>query len=131
MELIIIPFLFGAFILGVFSIVKIIRELKSKKIEVKEILLGGLTSIAIFGAICLSYLCQEKVWVLSHGFIVPIFMFYLPFMLYLIATVIKKNSFNYISKIMMISVGISLVLLIIFNDYYINLIDYLGVSKYY
>ncbi len=131
MGLIIIPFLFGAFILGVFSIVKIIRELKSKKIEVKEILLGVLTSIAIFGAICLSYLFQDKVWGLSHGFTVPIFMFYLPFMLYLIAVVIKKNSFYYISKIMMISVGISLVLLIIFHDYYINLIDYLGVSKYY
>lgn len=131
MGLIIIPFLFGAFILGVFSIVKIIRELKSKKIEVKEILLGVLTSIVIFGTICLSYLCQEKVWALSHGFTVPIFMFYLPFMLYLIAVVVKKNSFNYISKIMMISVGTSLVLLIIFHYYYINLIDYLGVSKYY
>lgn len=45
MGIVIIPFLFGAFILGVFSIVKIIRELKSKKIEVKEILLGVLTSV--------------------------------------------------------------------------------------
>jgi hypothetical protein len=91
MGIIILPFLFGALVLGIISIVKTIKQLKTKQAGLKELLLGLITSSAIFGLICLSYVIEGRAWGLSPAFRIPIFMVFIPFVVQ-ISTEKSKNS---------------------------------------
>lgn len=121
----------GALVLGIISIVKTIKILRAKQAGLKELLLGMTTSSAIFGLICMSYLIEGRAWGLSPAFRIPIFMVFIPFVIQISTEKSKNSNMMYISKIMLISIGMTAIFGVIFNDLFFGLIDYLGIEKYY
>jgi len=131
MGIIILSFPLGALVLGIISIVKTIKQLKIKQAGIKELLLGLITSNVIFGLICLSYIIEGRAWGLSPAFRIPIFMVFIPFVVQVSTEKSRNSKIAYISKIILISIGMTTILGVVFNDLFSNLIYYLGIEKYY
>lgn len=131
MGLLILPFLLGALAISIFAIINVITLLKKQEISSKEILWGFSITSILFGLICLSYIIQERAWGLSPAFRIPICMVFIPFGIYLAAKTSRSDKIRYFSTLLIISIGLTGILGIIFNDLFFNLIDYLGVKKHY
>jgi len=131
MGIIILPFLLGALVLGIISMVKAIKQVKMKQAGLKELLLGLITSSAIFGLICLSYIIEGRAWGLSPAFRIPIFMVFIPFIVQVSTEKSRNSKIAYISKIILISIIMTTILGVVFNDLFFDLIDYLGIEKHY
>jgi hypothetical protein len=96
--------------------------IKAKKAGLKEITFGLITSLSLFGIISLIYII---------AFRLPIFMVFLPFLVYLVTANSGSYKMKYFSMILLISIGLTCVLGVIFNDIVFGLIDYLGIEIYY
>lgn len=131
MGIIIIPFLLGALLLSLLAMIQTIRLLIKRQINLKEIILGLTISLSIFGLICLSYLIEGSAWGLSPPFRIPIFMVFIPSIIYFISMAINHEIVKYLANLILISIGLSGILGIIFNDYIFGIIDLLGIEKYY
>jgi hypothetical protein len=131
MGIIILPFLLGALIIGIIALVKSIKLFKLEVISFKEILLGLVTSLILFGLISLVYIIEGKAWGLSPAFRIPIFMVLIPFGLHIASEKNKNSVVEYISKLLLISIVFTVFIGIIFSDIVFELIDYLGIEKYY
>lgn len=131
MGLIILPFLLGALVLGIIAIVKTIKQSRKRLVGLKELILGLIVSSAIFGLICVSYIIEGRAWGLSPAFRIPIFMVFIPFVVHVSTEKSKNSNLVYISKIILISVGMTTIFGVIFNDLFFDLIDYLGIEKHY
>ena len=131
MGIIIIPFLLGALIIGIMAIIKTTLLLSNKEIVLKDFLYGLLTTIGIFGMICISYLIQDKAWALSPAFRIPIGLFFIPYFIYFILTTNRITQWNHLSKNIIISITISTILSLIFHDELFNLVSLLGVKEHY
>lgn len=131
MGIIILPFLLGALITGIIAIVKTIKQLRKRQVGLKELLFGLIVSSAIFGLICLSYITEGRAWGLSPAFRIPIFMVFIPFIVHISTENVKNSKLAYISKIILISVGMTTIFGVIFNNLFFDLIDYLGIEKHY
>jgi len=131
MGIVILPFLLGALGLSVFALIQTVRLYRNKEINLKEIIFGLIISISIFGLICLSYLNEAKAWGLSPAFKIPIFMVFVPFGFYLITKTSNHQKLRYFATLALISIGLSGILGLVFNDLFFGLIDILGIEKYY
>ena len=131
MGIIILPFLLGALVLGIISIVRTIKQIRKRQVGLKELALGLIASCAIFGLICLSYIIEGQAWGLGPAFRIPIFMVFIPFVVHVASEKSKNYNLAYISKIFLISVAMTTILGVIFNDLFFDLIDYLGIEKHY
>ena len=131
MGIIILPFLLGALALSVYSIIQTIRLLKNKEIQIKEIFFSLLISLSIFGLIYLSYIIGESAWGLSPAFRISIFMVFFPFVFYLVAKTSNNQKLKYFATLFLISIGLTGILGVIFNDLFFGLIDILGIEKHY
>lgn len=131
MGIIILPFLLGALGLSVFSIIHTIRLIRNKVINFKEIILGLVISVSIFGLICLSYLIEGRAWGLSPAFRIPIFMVFFPFGFYLLTKTSNNQKLKYFATLVLISIGLTGILGVIFNELFFGLIDILGIEKHY
>lgn len=131
MGIIILPFLLGALVLGIIAVVKTIKQLRKRHVGLKELLLGLIVSSAIFGLICVSYIIEGRAWGLSPAFRIPIFMVFIPFVVHVLTEKSKNSKLVYISKIILISIGMTTIFGVIFNDIFFDLIDYLGIEKHY
>lgn len=131
MGLIILPFLLIALGLSVFAIIHTVRLLMNKSIGFKEIIFGLIISIAIFGLICLSYLIEGRAWELSPAFRIPIFMVFLPFGFYLLTKMSNSQKLKYFAVLILISIALTGILGVIFNNLLFGLVDVLGIERYY
>ncbi|PWG04036.1 hypothetical protein [Polaribacter aquimarinus] len=131
MGIVILPFLLGALIIGIIALVKVIKLLKLKLIKVKDLGIGLIISILLFGLISLVYIIEGKAWGLSPAFRIPIFMVFIPFGIHIVWEKSKNRKAEYFSKIFLISIVFSVILGIIFNEILFDLIDYLGIKKHY
>jgi hypothetical protein len=131
MGIMILPFLLGALGLSVFSLIHSFRMFRKKEITIKEIIFGLAISVSIFGLICLSYLIEGKAWGLSPAFRIPIFMVFAPYGLYTVFKTSNNQRLKYFATLALISVGITGILGVIFNDLFFGLIDILGIEKHY
>ncbi len=64
-------------------------------------------------------------------FRIPIFMIFIP---YVIRVFIEKGKLHesfYLSNIILISISITTIFAMVFNDLFFNLIEYLGIKKHY
>lgn len=131
MGIIILPFIFGAFVLGIIAIVKSINLLKSKIIGLNELILGLFLSLLLYGLTVLTYVLEDRTWALSVAFRLPMIMVYIPFVIYLVS----KNNSNYktvnLSNIFLISIGFTIIFSLVFNTTFFGIIDYLGIEKYH
>lgn len=131
MGIIILPFFLGALGLSVFAIINSVRLFKNKEISFKEIILGFVISVSIFGLICLSYIIEGKAWGLSPAFRIPIFMVFVPFCFYMVCKISNNQKLKYFATLTLISVGLTGILGVIFYDLFFGLIDILGIEKHY
>ncbi|WP_133273068.1 hypothetical protein [Hymenobacter radiodurans] len=131
MGIIILPFLLGALVLSLIALIDVLKHIMDKEIALKEILFGFLISIMIFGITSLSYIIEGRAWGLSPAFRLPICMFFIPFGLYIALRSSNNVKIKYLSRLLLISIGISGILGLLFNNLFFDLIDYLGIEKYY
>lgn len=131
MGIIILPFLLVALGLSVFAIIHTVRLLRNKVINLKEIIFGLGISVSIFGLICLSYIIEGRAWGLSPAFRIPIFMFFIPFGFYILTKTSNNQKLKYLATLALVSIGLTGILGVIFNDLFFGLIDILGIEKHY
>ena len=131
MGIIILPFLFVALFLAAASASKLITHFKKKNVGIKEIVLGLLVSAVLFGLICLSYILEGSAWALSPAFRVPIFMVFVPFLMHIVLENFSNPKLTQVSIILLVSIVLTTILGVVFNDVLFNLFDYLGVGKHY
>ena len=95
----------AALIIGIIALIKTINLWRFKKIQARDLLFGFIISITIFYVLYLTK--KEK----TGGLLIfPIFMLFIPYALHIIAEIIKRE--NYISKISLISIAFSIVVII-------------------
>ncbi len=131
MGIVILPFLLGAVVISILAIIQTVLLLKNKEINFKEIILGLIISVSIFGLICLSYIIEGSAWGLSPAFRIPTFMVFFPFGFYLVTNKSKNQKLKYFATLLLISIGMTGILGVIFNDFFFGLIDILGIEKHY
>ncbi|MCF2874409.1 MULTISPECIES: hypothetical protein [unclassified Tenacibaculum] len=131
MGIILLPFLLGAIVIGLLSLIKSIKLIRLKEITVKELILGLIVSLILFGLITLIYYIEGQAWALSPAFRIPIFMIFLPFGIHLLFQKNKNLNLVFLSKILLVSISFTLILGIIFNNLLFNLIEYIGIRSYY
>lgn len=131
MGLIIIPIFLLAGIISIIAIVVAIKLLINKKIGVKELFLGLLSSLSIFGVILIIYKILGSAWALGPAFVVPTFLIFLPFGFYFFTWIAKIEKLEYFSKIILLSTAFSGILAVTLFDFYFNFFDIIGVEQRY
>ncbi len=131
MGIVILPFLLGAIIIGLIAIIKSIRLISSKNIGFKETIYGTLTSIILYVLIALTYIIQDKAWGLSPFFRIPVVMIFIPFIAHLTTEKNKSPKVNFISNILLLSIGISAVFGTIFHEIVFDVMNFVGTKKSY
>jgi len=128
MGMIIAPILLLALILGIISIVLAVIALVKKTAGIKEVIIGLLTAVSIYGIIVFFYLNETSVWALSPYFRLPIFMIYFPFILFLLTKIGNVPALKKVSTIMLFTVANSTLLAVIFNVYFFGILDLIGIQ---
>lgn len=131
MGIIILPFLFVAFCISVYALIKTILLLNSKRITLKEIGRGLILSLILLLLISLSYIIEGRAWVLSPSFRLPIFIVFVPFIIYLSTVFSENNKIKYVSNIVLISLCWTGILGVIFNDFFLGLVNHLNIEVYH
>ena len=131
MGMIIGLFLAGSLIISIISFIRIFTYILDKQIGLKEILLGMITSIIIFGLVSLSYIIEGKTWGLSPAFRLPIIMVIIPFIIHILTEKSKNTKLAYFSLILLTSIGVTTILGVAFIDFWFGLLDHLGIEKHY
>ncbi len=131
MGLIIIPILLGAAIISLICLYHSIKWYREGKLEIQVILFGIIISILIYTGIALSYYKAISVWALQPFFRIPFWMFYVPGIVGLILIQSQNEIVNKIAKSIIISIVISGIFILLFDNYAFGILDYLGVKKVY
>ncbi|MDM5262832.1 hypothetical protein PF327_01340 [Sulfurovum sp. XTW-4] len=131
MGMIIILFLAGVLIISVISFIRIFIYILDKQIGLKEILLGMITSVIIFGLISLSYIIEGQASAFSPAFRLPIIMVIIPFIIHTLTEKSKNTKLAYFSLVLLASIGVTTILGIALIDLWLGLLDHLGIEKYY
>ncbi len=131
MGIIILPFLLGAIGLSIFAIVNVIKLFRMKMINIKDILKGFLISSSIFGLICFSYLLEGSAWALSPAFRIPIFMVFLPYIIYFLYKASNKPTLKYLSTLMLISIGVTGIFAVVLIGLNFELLNFLNVEQHF
>ncbi|GAB2479566.1 hypothetical protein GCM10011375_17110 [Hymenobacter qilianensis] len=131
MGIIILPFLLGGLIISLMALIDTFKLIMDKEIAMREIVFGLLITVVIFGFISLSYVIEGRAWGLSPAFRLPICMIFIPFGIYTVVKSSNNAKTKYFSRLLLVSIGLSGVLGLVFNEVFFDLIDYLGIEKYY
>jgi len=129
MGLVIIPFLFMAFIAFFFAFVMIIKSIVIKDISPKDCLFGIGVSMIIYSILFLDYYLSKSAYALGTYFMFPLFMILLPFTFGIATRYINQMKIRTLSKISLLSVIFSGVFILICNKYTFGIIDYLKITK--
>lgn len=125
MGIILLPFIGGSFIIFLFCLYKFYKVFKVFKLS--HLFLGILLSLSIYGILLYSYYIDDNPYNLSPYFLFPFVMIYLPFTIPFINLILKKN----ISSIINISIIISGIFNILFNNLTFGIIEFLGKKGHY
>ena len=107
MGMVIIPVFILAFGIGIFAIVKMIMQLKSKQINLTQVLLGLALLVVIFGIILAVFVGKGEIYAFSPAFQIPLYMVFLPFVIYLVFNSIKTSTLKYIANIILVNIAIA------------------------
>ncbi|WP_229743077.1 hypothetical protein [Hymenobacter qilianensis] len=113
------------------ALIDTFKLIMDKEIAMREIVFGLLITVVIFGFISLSYVIEGRAWGLSPAFRLPICMIFIPFGIYTVVKSSNNAKTKYFSRLLLVSIGLSGVLGLVFNEVFFDLIDYLGIEKYY
>ena len=131
MGIIILPFVVAAAAVCIISIRKAIILYREGKMSHKDIYTGAGISFFLYISIAVSYIMEGKAWVLSPFFRLPFFMIFVPFVMYLLFDTAKNERLKHFSKIILISISLTGILGVLFNNLFFGMVDYLGIEKYH
>ncbi|TPD69757.1 hypothetical protein [Flavobacterium microcysteis] len=128
MGIVIFPFILLAAIISIISMVSVIKSIPKRELKLEQVFLGFVLSAAIYFTIISCYVAIGSAWVLSTGFIIPIFMVFLP---YFASKTLKTGNSKqiYWSKVLLVSISITAILATIYFEYAFNFFDYYGIEK--
>ncbi|MGB7401156.1 MAG: hypothetical protein WA916_01140 [Arcobacter sp.] len=116
MGIIIILFSIPSMILIILSLIRIFVYALDKQIGLKEIILGLLTSIILFGIHILSYKIVKADSSFDSIFRAQIIMIIVPFVIHTFTERSKNKKLTYSSLILLISIGTTVILGVIFSS---------------
>lgn len=131
MGMIIIPLFIVGVGIGIFALVKIITQLNSKQIDLKQIIYGISLSIFLLTIIIAVYVLEKEYYAFSPAFRIPLFLMFLPTIIYLIFIGIKTPTFKYLANIVLVNIAFAGILgfgLFIAASAFLETI---GIQKYY
>ncbi len=131
MGLILVPIFLLAASLVIINSFLINRLHEKEQLSNKIFLYGFSITIFIFSLILLSYHLEGRIYGLSPYFRIPIFMFILPSFIGYIGLSAQTSTLKTITESFLASTLISGILVLVLNYQIINLIDSLGLEKYY
>lgn len=131
MGIIILPFLLGALIAFIVSVVSITQLFLRKELKHVHFLYGFFLAISLYALIVASYAVEKDYWALSPAFRFPLFMFLIPLGIALLI----RNSRNYSLRI----IAVLLLISIIFSGLYfatsqsltLKVLEEVGAQWYY
>lgn len=126
MGMIIVPFLLFDLLLFIAALVLVIVFMSKKKIDLKQIIVGGVVSILFWILITLSFYLEGNIYAFTPYFRISIFMFILPFTIAMFMRLIKKEQIKRTSNILLINlvfIGIESVLYFAFLDEITNIFN--------
>lgn len=118
-------------IIGLIVVIKLIRLISSKNIGIKEIIYGILTSIILYGLIALDYIIEGIAFHLTPFYRIPIVMILMPFIAHLVAEKIEIPRAKFISKILLLSIIITVIFGSIFHEIFFDIMEHVGTEKIY
>lgn len=131
MGIIILPFLIGALVVAIKAVTKIYKLRSSIKLEYKEILLGFLLSLSIFTLITVWYIKEGEMWGLSLFFRIPIVAFFVPYSIHMVTRTSSNTKVAQASRLLLVSIGFSCVLGILYCTKIYGVLDHFGVKQVY
>lgn len=130
MGIIIFPFLLSALIIFVICIIKVIKGLINKEIDVKQVAFGLLLSLLIYAGIFIDYLLSESAYAFGPLFYFPFAMVYIPLF---VAVGLKAAGRKMLvaRRVLYCSIVLSGLFIMIFYNYTLGLAEYLDIPKTY
>lgn len=131
MGIIILPFLLGALIAFIVSVIRITQLFLKKELKLVYFAYGFLLAFSLYVLIVASYAVEKDYWALSPAFRFPLFMFLIPFGIVLL---IRSNS-NYtlrtISAMLLISIIFSGLYFLTSQSLTLKILEELGAQGHY
>ena len=131
MGILIIPYLLFNLIIGIISLVKLIKLFRKRALKVIDFVYGLCISALIYCLICLFYLMSGSAWALSPPLVIPFFMIIIPFFAHIAAESSTNEKHVIFSKRLLISIIITTLISVISFDLVFDILDYLNVKKTY
>uniref|UniRef100_UPI00404B14FE hypothetical protein n=1 Tax=Flavobacterium sp. TaxID=239 RepID=UPI00404B14FE len=131
MGLILFPYLLLAIIVFIMTLVLVIKSIINKKLVFNDFIYGIITTFSIYLLLFFNYKMSDEAYVLGAFFMFPFFMIFLPFFGSIILKVRNKPTTLKIANILVISVMLSGILMVVFNQYTFEIVDYMGIKKIY
>jgi hypothetical protein len=128
MGIILLPFIFDALCIGIYSLIQSIKHIRKKQINLTEIILGLVVSLVLFGLVCLSYIIEGDIWALSPMMRIPIYLLIIPFALHVLTKRSKKPILVKLSKVLLINVVFSALLGIVYGGLIFEITAYFGLT---
>lgn len=131
MGLIIFPFLLMNIVFIIWAILIIGKSVYNKEITISHFITGIAITTIIYGTLFIDYKLSDKAYALDTYFMFPFFMVSVPFFTGLCSGFLPGRKAHLLSKACLISTIMSGVFIAAFQTYTFNIIDFLGIAKYY
>ena len=131
MGIIILPILLGALIIATIAITKSNKLFQNGTIAKKEIIFGLLMSVFLFTIITICYIIEGEVWALGPLYRISITAIILPYVIHILLNISSNQKIGYTSNLILISIGFSLVLGIIYWNIFPDFLEQFGVKRIY
>lgn len=131
MGMIIVPFLLFDALLFIAALVLVIVFMSKKKIDVKQIILGGTVSVLFWILVTLSFYLEGSIYAFAPYFRISIFLFILPFTIAMFMRLIKIEQVKKTSNVLLVNlvfIGIETILYFAFLD---EITNSLNIDLYY
>jgi hypothetical protein len=131
MGIVILPFFLGAIVLFLLSILDASKMIKRKELLPDDFKYGfGVAAVIYIVFFCI-YCSDDSAYTLSPFFIMPAIMVYLPYFLVLFTKNSQNLRLNIFSKYLVLSICILGICAILFNSYFLGIIDFLGLKTHH
>jgi len=132
MGLVVFPFLFAAAICFLWALIIVILKFIKKTIELKEFVFGLVLAVLIYGLLYFDYISSDKVYRLGAYFVFPFFIVMLPFFISIFLNVFHSSKIlRLLCNVLLVSAVVGGVIILLFQNYTLNIVEHLNLNKNY
>ena len=131
MGLILLPYVLAALVIVIIAFVGVIKLIRNKQLDSKVIVSGIAISLLIYAGVVLSYLGQDKVWVMSTIIRFPFWFFYIPGLIFLLLTMSNRIVIQKFRSSLLISIVFSGIASVLAYSYIYEVLDLLNITTTY